>query len=182
MGWALGARLGITQESGEEEMQVWVLSGHEDGVQKGIEIQGRKTSMPWCLTDLKHGKKLTGIAGETVVPFPEMRQLGGSCIIPPSSWFGTSKKGQALTLDKCISGLCLPMPLGKEGAVNRGTKRTPRLDPRATSVQGTPGFCIPSCLHWYAQHWGWSQGSPANELVFVPAQYICEGVGDALHP
>ena len=86
LGWALGARLGITQESGEEEMQVWVLSDHEDGGQKGIEIQGRKTSMPWCLAGLKHSQKLTGIAGKTVVPFPEMRQLGGSCIIPPSSW------------------------------------------------------------------------------------------------
>lgn len=76
LGWALGARLGITQESGEEEMQVWVLSGHEDGVQKGIEIQGRKTSMPWCLTDLKHGKKLTGIAGGNSGTIPRNEAAG----------------------------------------------------------------------------------------------------------
>lgn len=60
------------------------MSGHEDGGKKGMESPGRKTGMPWCLDDLMYSKKSTGIAGETVVPFPEMRQLGGSRIIPPA--------------------------------------------------------------------------------------------------
>lgn len=58
------------------------MSGHVDGEQKGMESLDRKTSMPWCLDDLMYSKKSTGSAGETVVPFPEMRQLGGSQIIP----------------------------------------------------------------------------------------------------
>lgn len=29
----------------------------------------------------------------------------------------------------------------------------------------------------YPQRWGWSQGGPANDQVFTPARYICEGVG-----
>lgn len=51
-----------------------------------MESPGRKTGMlPNCLDKLDvYSKKSTGIAGETVVPFPEMRQLGGSRIIPPA--------------------------------------------------------------------------------------------------
>lgn len=54
--------------------------------------------------------------------------------------------------------------------MNHGTERsTPRLSPKAASIQGTPGVSILSCLHRFPQSWGWSQGSPANELVFTPA-------------
>lgn len=34
---------------------------------------------------IKYSKKLTGIAEERVVPFPETRQVGGSYIVPPST-------------------------------------------------------------------------------------------------
>lgn len=34
------------------------MEGH-----KGMEVWGRKMSMPWCLTDLRHSKKSTGISG-----------------------------------------------------------------------------------------------------------------------
>lgn len=36
-----------------------------EGRQEGMEMQGRKTRLSWCLTDLRRSEESTGIAGET---------------------------------------------------------------------------------------------------------------------
>lgn len=92
-----------------------------------------------------------------------MRGEGTSHIGPPSSRFGASKKGQALALDQCIRGLWLPISLGKESA-----------EPWKTSLSLLPSLAPPTV--------GTEPGHSANEPVLMPTQYICEGVGDTLHP
>lgn len=67
-----------------EEMQVWAREW----------LRRKEASRPCCLIDLLCVSKMsTGTAGETVVPFPNMRQAGGSLIVPPSSLVWDPQEG-----------------------------------------------------------------------------------------
>lgn len=65
--------------------------------------------------------------------------------------------------------------------MNHGTKRsTPRLSPKAASIQGTPGVSILSCLTGSPIPGDGARG--AQPMSWCSRQHICEGVGDALGP
>lgn len=90
-------------------MQVWVREWAEGSGDMG---KGDKHALELGRLEAQQEVNTQGNSGTIL----RMRGEGASCIGPPSSRFGASKKGQALALDQCIRGLWLPISLGKEHA------------------------------------------------------------------
>lgn len=130
-------------------MQVWVREWAEGSGDMG---KGDKHALELGRLEAQQEVNTQGNSGTIL----RMRGEGASCIGPPSSRFGASKKGQALALDQCIRGLWLPISLGKE------------------STELSHGRLLyPSCLHWYPQQWGWSQGTqPMSQCSCRLSTYV----------